>query len=168
MKRTLLSSIAATFVLAACLFAADKPAETNVVKKTDDVANWRLEQHEEAKATITAAEGAIVFDVTKEDGTEWHVQAFQTPVDLKDGQAYVVTFQAKADAERTAKVQAGIDVDDWHTVGLDEEVTLGKEWKKYEYKFTAADTKPMKNRIGFVVGNAKGKVYVKDLVVKAQ
>src|SRR5687768_888173 len=66
----------------------------NVVKKTDDVKNWRLEQHEEGKGTIAAADGAIVFNVTNEDGTEWHVQAFQTPVDLKDGQEYVVTFKA--------------------------------------------------------------------------
>jgi hypothetical protein len=169
MTRTLISFSGAGFLcLAACLFAADKPAATNVLKKTDDVNNWRLEQHEEAKGTIAAADGAIVFTVTKEDGTDWHVQAFQTPVDLKDGQAYVVTFKAKADAERTIKVQAGIDVEDWHTVGLDEEVTVGKDWKDYEYKFTAADTKPMKNRVGFVLGSAKGKVSVKDLVVKAQ
>lgn len=156
------------FGVTACLLAADKPAGAAALKKTDDVNSWRLEQHEEAKGTIVAADGAIVFDVTKEDGTDWHVQAFQTPIDLKEGQTYVVTFKAKADAERTIKVQAGIDVEDWHTIGLDEEVTVGKEWKNYEYKFTAADVKPMKNRIGFVLGGAKGKVYVKDLALKAQ
>ncbi|HEX8912293.1 MAG TPA: carbohydrate binding domain-containing protein [Humisphaera sp.] len=167
---------AATAVQSALAADAPKPAAApaapkadagaNVVKPTADVKNWRLEQHEEAKATIAAADGAIVFDVTKEDGTDWHVQAFQTPVELKNQQAYVVTFQAKADAERAVKVQAGIDEEDWHPVGLDEEVTLGKEWKAYEYKFTAEDVKPVKNRIGFVLGQAKGKVYVKDLVVK--
>src|SRR4051812_13180534 len=168
MLRTL-TSISAVLVLSGlALFAADKPAAKNVVNKTDDVKNWRLEQHEEAKGTIAAADGAIVFDVTKEDGTEWHVQAFQTPIDLKEGQEYIVTFKAKADGERVMKVQAGIDVEDWHTIGLDEEVTLGKEWKDYEYKFTAADVKAMKNRIGFVLGMAKGKVYVKDLVVHAK
>jgi len=164
-----LASVSAVLVLSALtLFAADKPAAKNVVNKTDDVKNWRLEQHEEAKGTIAAADGAIVFDVTKDDGTEWHVQAFQTPIDLKEAAEYIVTFKAKADAERVVKVQAGIDVEDWHTVGLDEEVTLGKEWKDYEYKFTAADVKAMKNRIGFVLGMAKGKVYVKDLVVKTK
>jgi len=164
-----LASISAVLVLSTLtLFAADKPAAKNVVNKTDDVKNWRLEQHEEAKGTIVAADGAIVFDVTKDDGTDWHVQAFQTPIDLKEGGEYIVTFKAKADAERVMKVQAGIDVEDWHTVGLDEEVSLGKEWKDYEYKFTAADVKAMKNRIGFVLGMAKGKVYVKDLVVKAK
>jgi hypothetical protein len=151
------------------LFAADAKAPAaagNVAKPTADVKNWRLEQHEEAKGAMSAADGAIVFDVTKEDGTEWHVQAFQSPIDLKNATEYVVTFSAKADAERTMHVQAGIDEEDWHTVGFDEEVALGKEWKAYEYKFTAADTRAMKNRIGFVLGSAKGKVSVKDLVVK--
>ena len=155
---------------AAALHAADKPAADkagvdNILKPTADVKSWRLEQHEEAKGAIAAEDGAIVFDVTKDDGTDWHVQAFQTPVDLKNDVEYRVTFKAKASEERPVKVQAGVDEDDWHLVGLDEEVTLGKEWKEYEYKFTASDVRPMKNRVGFVLGMAKGKVYVKDLVV---
>jgi hypothetical protein len=159
---------------AAMVGAADAPkpapaapaAGANILKPTADVNSWRLEQHEEAKAAAAVAEGAMVFDVTKEDGTDWHVQAFQTPLDLKDNTEYVVTFQAKADAERTIKVQAGIDQDDWHLIGLDEEITLGKEWKPYEYKFTASETVANKNRFGFVLGQSKGKVYVKDVVLK--
>lgn len=158
---------------AAAVQAAEKPAKDkpapqagNLMKPADDPAHWRLERHEAATATISAAQGAIVFDVTSDDGTDWHVQAFQTPIDLKDNTEYVITFKARADADRPAKVQAGIDVEDYHTIGLDEEITLGKEWKDHEYKFTATDTAPMKNRVGFVLGQAKGKVYVKDLVVK--
>lgn len=147
--------------------ASDKPAaDGNVLQKTDDVKSWRLEQHETAKGTIAAEDGAIAFDVTKEDGNDWHVQAFQTPVTLKKDVEYVVTFKAKAAAERAVKVQAGIDEEDWHNVGLDEEVTLGKQWKDYEYKFTADNVSATKNRVGFVLGMAKGKVWVKDLVVK--
>ena len=161
-----------------CLQAADaKPAAAaaaekqpaaagNLLKPTADARNWRLEQHEQAKATVAAADGALAFDVTASDDTDWHVQAFQTPLDLKDNQAYTVTFSAKADADRSIKVQAGIDEDDWHTIGLDEEVAVGKAWKAYEYTFTATDTRAMKNRFGFVLGSAKGKVWVKDVVLK--
>ena len=149
--------------------AEKKPAAAaagNLLKPTAEAANWRLEQHEQAKGTIAVADGALAFDVTASDDTEWHVQAFQTAIDLKDNQAYTVTFSAKADAERSIKVQAGIDEEDWHTVGLDEEVALGKAWKAYEYTFTATDTRAMKNRFGFVLGSAKGKVWVKDAVLK--
>lgn len=149
--------------------AEKKPAAAaagNVLKPTAEVGSWRLEQHEQAKATIAAADGALALDVTVSDDTEWHVQAFQSPLDLKDNQAYTVTFSAKADADRSIKVQAGIDEEDWHTIGLDEEVALGKAWKAYEYTFTAADTRANKNRFGFVLGSAKGKVWVKDAVLK--
>ena len=162
----MIASLSAALVLIATLVAADKPAVVNLLKPAGDVKNWRFEQHEEAKGNLVAADGAVVLEVTKDDGTDWHVQAFQTAVNLKDATEYVVTFKAKSDVERVAKVQAAIDVDDWHVVGLDEEVSLTKEWKDYEYKFTASETKAMMNRVGFVVGMAKGKVYVKDLVLK--
>jgi len=165
-----LASIATFGVLALALTlgaADDKPAaDASLTRKTDDIKNWRLEQHEQAKGTIAAADGAIVFDITKEDGTEWHVQAFQSPIAVKENQEYTVTFKAKADAERPIRMQAGIDVDDWHMIGFDEEITLGKEWKDYQYTFTATNVSKEKNRIGFVLGMATGKVYVKDLAVK--
>jgi hypothetical protein len=149
--------------------AADKAAPAaagNLLKRTDDVKSWRLEQHEQAKGTIAAGDGALAFDVTAADDTEWHVQAFQTELTLKEGASYVVTYSAKADAERSIKVQAGIDEDDWHTVGLDEEVALGKAWKAQEHTFTATDVRAGKCRFGLVLGSAKGKVWVKDVVLK--
>jgi len=168
-KNYLAAALAICFVsILTCIGAAapESPVEGNIARKTDEVKNWRFEQHEDAKGTISVESGAIVFDVTKDDGTDWHVQAFQTPLDLKDGTEYIVTFKAKSEGVRPARLQAGIDEDDWHNVGLDEEITLGREWKDYDYKFTANDTRPMKNRIGFVLGMEKGKVYVKDLVLK--
>ena len=77
-------------------------------------------------------------------------------------------FKAKTDAMREVSVQGGIDQEDWHLVGLDEKAELGKEWKDFKYTFTAMDvnTKEKKNRVGFVLGGAKGKVWVKDLDLK--
>lgn len=166
MNRAILLVAALSFTATFALAEARSVVAKNLLKPTADVNNWRLEQHEEARATIAVAEGGIVFDVTRDDGTDWHVQAFQTPIDLKDSTEYVVTFTAKSDGERAIRVQAGIDQEDWHLVGLDEEINLGKEWKPYETKFTATDTVAMKNRVGFVLGMARGKVFVKDLVVK--
>lgn len=143
-------------------------AAGNLLKPTGDPSHWRLEQHEGGKGTAAGADGGLVFDVTAVTGTEWHVQAFQPELDLKDGKAYVVKFKAKSDPDRSIRVQAGVDGNDYHTVGLDEEVALGKEWKNYEYPFTAADTLAGKNRLGFVLGGAKGKVFVKDVVLTAK
>jgi len=142
-------------------FAAD-----NMLKTANKVESWRFEQHEEGKGKISVDGDAILFDVTNADGTDWHVQAFQTPLDLKDGKEYTLTFKAKADEAREVDVEAGVDQEDWHMIGLQEKVELGKDWKEYKYTFTANDVKANKNRVGFVLGGAKGKVWVKDLVLK--
>ena len=141
-------------------------AAENVLKPVNKAESWRLEQHEEGKGKMAVDGEAIVFEVTNVDGTEWHVQAFQTPLDLKEGKEYTITFKAKSDATREVGVQAGIDEEDWHLIGLDEKAELGKEWKDYKYTFTANDVKEKKNRVGFVLGAAKGKVWVKDLMLK--
>jgi len=141
-------------------------AAENLLKPANKVENWRFEQDEDGKGKISVDGDAILFEVTAVDGTEWHVQAFQTPLDLKEGKEYTITFKAKADDVREVGVQGGIDEEDWHLIGLDEKAELGKDWKDFKYTFTANDVKEKKNRVGFVLGGAKGKVWVKDLVLK--
>ena len=143
-------------------------AAENILKPVNKVENWRFEQHEEGKGKMSVDGEAILFEVTNVDGTEWHVQAFQTGLDLKDGKEYTITFKAKSDEMREMGVQAGIDQEDWHLIGLDEKAEVGKEWKDFKYTFTANDVnaKEKKNRVGFVLGAAKGKVWVKELVLK--
>ncbi len=165
MSRRFLAQFAlllALLIFIRCSWGAD-----NILKPANDVKSWRFEQHEDGKGKISVDGDAIVFEITNVDGTEWHVQAFQTPLDLKDGKEYTLTFKAKADEAREVGVQAGIDEEDWHMIGLDEKAELGKDWKDFKYTFTANDVKANKNRIGFVLGGAKGKVWVKDLVLKA-
>jgi YHS domain-containing protein len=148
--------------------AADPAKDAGLLKPTAAVESWRLEQHETGKGTIESKDGAIIFTVTEPGSQDWHVQAFQTPLDLKDGTQYILTFKAKATEPRAARVQAGIDEEDWHYVGLDEQIDLTKDWKDYSYTFTATDTRPNKNRLGFVLGMEKGTVQIKDLKLTAK
>ena len=97
-----------------------------------------------------------MFDVTAVDGTDWHVQAYQVDLDLKDGKDYVVTFKAKASGDRSVHCNAMVDQEDWHAIGLDENVDLTKDWKDHKYEFKAENTVAKKNRIGFQLGNEKG------------
>lgn len=143
---------------------ADK---ANLLKPTHQVGSWRFEQHEQAKGAIRSTnDGAIEFEVTNADGEAWHVQAVQTNLDLADGKEYTLRYQAKADAGRSIQVNAMIDVDDWHTIGLAEDVDLGKEWKDYTATFKAEGAnKEKKNRISFVLGGERGKVWLKDVTL---
>jgi hypothetical protein len=155
--------------LTACLLAsaadAPKADAKNLLKPTNKPDSWRFEQNESGKGTMAADGDAIVFEVTAVDGTDWHVQVYQTDLDLKDGKEYVVTFKAKASAERPVHLNAMIHQEDWHPIGLEENVDLSKDWKDYKYEFKAENTVAKKNRIGLQLGNEKGKVWVKDMML---
>ncbi|MEZ0267394.1 MAG: hypothetical protein ACAI43_21895 [Phycisphaerae bacterium] len=56
-------------------YAAEKAKETNLLKATNVADNWRLEQHEGAKAKLSVDGDAIVFEATETTTEAWHVQA---------------------------------------------------------------------------------------------
>ena len=57
----------------------------NLLKPTNELDSWLLELTDGGKGEMKVDEDAIVFDVLETDGTNWHVQAYQTEVPLKDG-----------------------------------------------------------------------------------
>jgi hypothetical protein len=153
----------------ACLFAVsvladDAAPPANLLKPVNKAESWRFEQHEGGKGAMAVEDDAVKFTSTEIDGTDWHVQAFQTGLNLKDGESYTVSFEAKSPERRAVIVVAGIDEDDYHEIGLHEEIfATSVEYKKYDYTFTASDTAPNKNRLGFVLGTEKGSVLIKNL-----
>ncbi len=176
MKLSGLALFAGFCCLTLSVFAQDakdtskSAAAKNLLPDPTEVSSWRFEEHESAKGSIsvegTAPEDrAIVFDVKEITGTDWHVQAVITNLDLKDGTEYKVSFEAKADARRTAQLNLGIDQEDWHMIGLQEELYLGKDFKKQSFTFRADSTAPKKNRLCFALGTDKGKVYIKNLTL---
>ena len=81
---------------------------------------------------------AIVFHTTETTGTDWHVQAYQPELDLKDDKDYVVKFQMKSPENRsTCCSSARINEEDWHEIGLHEDIQPTEEFKDYEFEFTA-------------------------------
>lgn len=152
-------------LFATTLFVADP---INLLKPTNKADSWRLEKAGETKSEMKIEEDAVVFQTTAVDSTDWHVQAVQTNLDLKDGKNYVIKFKAKSPDQILITVNAMIDQDDWHQIGLNEEVQLKKEYTEFSFEFTANDTVPMKNRISFVLGNSKGTVSIKNLILNAK
>ena len=151
-------------VIAAFLMAGAAAEKANLLKPANKVDSWRFEQHEQAKGTIKADGDAILLEATSPDSEAWHLQAVQTGLDIKEGQEYVLSYKAKGDPARTIQVNAMIDVDDWHPIGLGEDVELTKDWKDYSSTFKAENVaKEKKNRISFVLGGDKGKVWIEDI-----
>jgi hypothetical protein len=150
-----------TTLVGAALAQADK---ANLLKPTNKVESWRFEQHEAAKGKAAADGDAVQFEVTEVTGEAWHVQAVQTGLDLKEGKEYTLTYKAKADPARTIALNAMIDADDWHTIGLTEDAELTTDWKEFTSTFKAESVNAeKKNRISFILGGEKGKVWLKDV-----
>jgi len=139
----------------------------NLLGPTNDPESWVFELNNAGKGEMSVDGDAIVFETTETTGTDWHVQAYQPEIDLEDGQDYVVEFQMKAAKPVNLLLVAGLNEDDWHEVGLHEELRPKEEFKDYKFEFTAHDTVDKNNRIGFVLGIDKGVVSVKDMTLRA-
>jgi hypothetical protein len=169
MKVVVLSALLAVLHLPA--FAQEAPpkeqetATENLLKPTADVESWLFETTEGGEGKMEVVDDAIVFHITKTDDTNWHVQAYQTELDLEEGKDYVLKFQMKA-AEPLEVIALGIiNEEDWHEIGLHENIYPDKEYQDFEIDFTATDVIDGNNRIGFVLGAGEGVVSVKNMTL---
>lgn len=147
-------------------FDAERPTLRNpheVLKPVAAVSSWLLYVDPAAKASLHAADGTIVFQVDSTGGADWHVQAFEHGLDLKEGAEYVVRFKARADKARGAVLVAGIDHEDGHSIGLNEKISVTEEFGSFEFKFRAQGAVPNRSRFGFLLGGETGDVFVKDM-----
>lgn len=147
--------------------AAADTASKNLLKPANDPDSWTFELNEGGDGRMEVEGDAIVFHVTKSTGTNWHVQAYQS-LELKEGQTYVLKFKMKAVDSTVVLVMAGINEEDWHEIGLHEEISPSKEFEDYEYTFTASEVSKNSNRIGFVLGASNGIVTIKDLTLTSK
>ena len=130
-----------------------RQSANNMLKPTNEVSAWDMERFEGGKATVQADGEAIVFETFGLGEKVWDVQAYQKGLDFEEDAEYRVSFEIKADRNDVqVDVFASINESDWHNVGLYEEISVTKEFKKYEFTFWASDVVKDKNRIGFVLG----------------
>lgn len=161
MKRLIYT--AAALVLATGVVLAAPEALKNLLTNPNNPESWHLELNEDGKATMNPDADGVLFDVTAVGSEYWHVQAYITGIAVREGREYTFTYKAKADPARAVRAVSCIHEDDWHAIGLDEDMDIATEWKEYTHTFTAQDiAKNNNNRIGFLLGTDKGKVWIKD------
>jgi len=135
----------------------------NLLKPISKAESWRFEEHEGAKGSLKIDDDAAVFNATKLTGTNWHLQAFQVDLDLKEGKEYTLKLKLAASQSRSVLLVATIDTEDWHEIGLHEDLSVGKEVKTFDFTFRASGVVAKKNRIGFVLGEETGDLIVKEM-----
>lgn len=127
---------------------------------------WYNEQHGGARSTLTTGgdlpagvKGKVLKITLERLGEEsWHLQLSHAGLDLRDGEVYTLRFHARADRSRKISVGASIAADDYHNIGLQEEVNLARSWQPFQFVFTAGGTVEKKNRISFGLGQATGTI----------
>jgi hypothetical protein len=160
MKRLLPAAFALLYSLIAF---AEEPK--NLLKPVNKAESWRFETHEGAQGKLEIVDDTAVFKAGRLTGTNWHIQAFQTDLELKEGQDYTLKVKMRAVQRRGVTVVATIDKEDWHEIGLHEDVTVDKELKTFEFTFRASGVAEKKNRIGFVLGDETGDLVVKEITL---
>ena len=156
--------LAMTAVLAVSLVAYADEVKS-LFKPINKAESWRLELHNGAEGTIKAGDDSITFDATKLGGDNWHVQVFQVDLDLKEGQQYTVKMKLSASKPRNISLVGTVDTDDYHEIGLREDIRVDKEVRSHDFTFRASGVASKKNRIGFMLGDEKGDVIVKEMTL---
>jgi hypothetical protein len=102
-------------------------------------ANWNLEQHEDCRASLSAADGTLRVTIDNADDTGWHLQLTQAGLALTQGQYYTVSFDARADRPRQITCSVGQAHEPWNNLGLSRNVQLTNETKRFSFGFVATD-----------------------------
>ena len=162
-----LSSILTLSLLVPAFAMAQEPSTVvNLAKPTNVAESWYFETHESGAGEMVIDEEAVTFKTTKITDDAWHVQVYQHGFDFEEGARYRVSFAIKSDERVKVLCHAMINEDDWHEIGLHEEIYCRPEYQKQEFTFQAEQVKAANNRLGFQLGYELGSVSVKDLVIE--
>jgi hypothetical protein len=149
------------------LVTARASAAADFLRDPADPASWTFELHEGAAGTFTRDGGALKVQVTRPGTAAWHVQLYQSGLNLKPGGKYTVRFRAKSDAPRTYVVHTGIDVPDYHPVSDPMPFRTTTSWSSITLTFTARDVVPDHVRAPtFALGETTGTLWLDDVVLQ--
>jgi hypothetical protein len=139
----------------------------NLVPPITQAGQWYWQCMQPAEATLSADGDALRCDITKVDGTDWHIQYMYIKDTLVEGRQYRIKFEAKASDDMVMNLSVLNDKDDRHSLGLDTKVALVKKWVPYEYTFVASQTDGKPDRCPlFMLGQATGTIWIRNLVVE--
>lgn len=152
--------------------ADTKPMGPNLLHAKGDASDWMLfvQPGETAELAIEREnDGSMRAEVRALGKESWHLQLLQTGLKLEPNHRYTLEFQARADQDRSMIVNVQKNVPNYESVGLNQSVKLTTEWKTYRYTFTTnAAVVPDQSSLTFLLGQSKGKVWVKDARLQGQ
>ena len=130
----------------------------NLLQSSIPDKDWRLEQHEDAKAEIPVLQAMDEFlglkiKITNSDGTGWHLQYNHPDLTFEQGRYYTVFFKARAAADREMDVNIGQAHEPWGNLGLSRTIELTPQWKGFTLGFFATQSDD-NGRLNFAFGDS--------------
>jgi hypothetical protein len=154
------------------IVAVFRPAAgTNLLKNGDFAtdANWQFSISAEgaAQGTVSYAAGQADINITAAGAENWHLQLMQGGFALQPGAAYILSFDAWANAPRSLNI--GLTTTEWEWQGgSDVAVTATKANHQVELTATGTVAAGTIGVIQFNIGEAVSTVHIDNVILVAK
>jgi hypothetical protein len=168
MIRIILAIVTLAVVAFFVLHPHSKHQSQNLVTPiTERTTGWTHDALADLRVTFSAENDALRVDIPQIDTTDYHVQCYFHPVQLKEGAQYRIRFEAKASNEFVMKLQSLSEWRGFPNSGLDTKVALVTQWVPYSFTFTAHGLNNRTARVPvFLMGTNTGTVWIKNVVLE--
>ncbi len=130
---------------------------------------WLLEMqsttaaaHSRDSLTSHGGKFSARVDVTRVDGTDWHVQWKQIGLSVTCDSTYAISFAARADTTRTISIALMRDTSPWNWYGGGS-IVLTPEWRTFSFAVRAPESSTFGPRLSFTVGGRVGSCWFDDI-----
>lgn len=146
-----------------------KEIKTNTIYESDfstNTNNWSLNVQSSATANFVLKENAANIEIKKSSTDGWHVQFVKNEIPLKKGKRYMVSFEAKGDADIGITNYIGQASGTYSAYSGYKGFTITKTESKFTYSFVMNSADDPKARIVFDLGLKTGNVFFKNIKVE--
>jgi beta-glucanase (GH16 family) len=132
----------------------------------NDTTGWFLNTMNGGEATAAIAENTFTIKPTKEGTVDYSIQAMQAGIPLEKGGRYRISFEAKAEAERTVVLRLDGPNYNYAKYMEDKTVNLTADYQTYTYDFTMTEETDENGRLEFNLGEQKSTNPIAAVQVK--
>lgn len=132
----------------------------------NDTTGWFLNTMNGGEATAAIADHILTITPTKEGTVDYSIQAMQAGIPLAKGGQYRISFDAKAEAERTVVLRLDGPNYNYAKYMEDKTVNLTTAYKTYTYDFTMTAESDDNGRLEFNLGEQKSTNPIAAVMVK--
>ena len=117
------------------------------------------------KAQASVLDGECRISI-KNKGTEVHSIQLLQHLGVAKGYTYLISFEAKAEQDRSISVKLGGDDDNgWAVYSSQYTPSLSSEYSLFKYRFTMENESDASARLEFNAGKQDGDVWIKNVSV---